>query len=138
MHDQEERKTIEALRVKHGDCTLKKMWLKVKDQKAWKNKSPGGIYKEYHSTVFPNRGENRGAVNRAAVTAPARRGQPNRAATPMKKTFFQILKCSEKNSSKSCFFFEKVIQLQKCLKSFQIIFWNFTFGASKKTFFGSA
>ena len=103
MHDQEERKTIEALRVKYGDCTLKKMWLKVKDQKTWKNKSPGGIYKEYYSTVFPNRGENRGAVNRAAVTAPARRaatavprhraataarprrGQPNRAATPMEK-----------------------------------------------------
>ena len=39
--------------------------------------------------------------------------------------FFKFWKSPEKNSSRSCFFFEKFIQLQNCLESLQIIFRTF-------------
>ena len=42
-----------------------------------------------------------------------------------KRDFFEFWKSSEKNPFRSCFFFEKFIQLQNCLESLQIIFRTF-------------
>ena len=39
VRDSEDRKRIEALKVKYADHILKRMWPKVKDLKSWKSKS---------------------------------------------------------------------------------------------------